>query len=482
MNDDFLVIEKPVNMSVFKNETGYINLPDWCCLYFGKELEPLSFPILQASGLVILKKLNSIINCKLVFSYILLTNNKINSDSPQFKLIREHKNTRIYELRSTLSNMKDVIGYAKDLGISILKSATNPERLFIHCKSIEINGKKFESDTIIPDSFLTYQNTPDSFILPVNITIERRLPLLAKFFEAYRLLHREELPGVALSIDFYANRLHIQNYSLLPAEGIYKKYHNIITLYEDRLTIIGGCIKNMMKDPHNSSLIGSYYEWGDIPESFPVTENRCLYDIRLNKNQHTGLFLDQRDNRAYIKQISQNKRVLNLFSFTCSFSVSAVINSAEVVFSVDLARSSLKRGRINFELNGLTNSGIGKFIETDVIAWLEKNSKKIINDSVNYKLWDIIICDPPVFAMTGKKVSFHIEDKWEYMAEKISLILENNGIALFSNNHKDGDSHFYKQTLMKYFGEVTERKPSIDFPETGYNHIRIFYCRFPFNI
>src|SRR5207237_1792376 len=91
------------------------------------------------------------------------------------------------------------------------------------------------------------------------------------------------------------------------------------------------------------------------PVSVPlvVHEGNAKFGVTLDEGLSCGLFLDQRDNRARIAALSGGRRVLNLFSYTCSFSVYAALSFAAHVTSVDLSGHALGRGRENFSLNGL---------------------------------------------------------------------------------------------------------------------------------
>src|SRR2546429_52057 len=69
--------------------------------------------------------------------------------------------------------------------------------------------------------------------------------------------------------------------------------------------------------------------------------------------QATGLFLDQRDTRLHVRACSKGVEVLNLFAYTCAFSVHAALGGARRVTSVDSSRAALSRGRENMSASGL---------------------------------------------------------------------------------------------------------------------------------
>ena len=76
--------------------------------------------------------------------------------------------------------------------------------------------------------------------------------------------------------------------------------------------------------------------------------------VRPKVGQKTGLFLDQRENRAFLGQRSRNLRVVNLFAYTGGFSVYAAAGCATQVTTVDIAPEAIEDAKENFRLNGLS--------------------------------------------------------------------------------------------------------------------------------
>ncbi|MDZ4677182.1 MAG: class I SAM-dependent rRNA methyltransferase [Oligoflexia bacterium] len=115
-----------------------------------------------------------------------------------------------------------------------------------------------------------------------------------------------------------------------------------------------------------------------------IKENGAQFKVNLEKGQKTGFFLDQRDNRNYIRSVSNNKSVLNLFSYSGGFSIYAGLGSASKVTSVDVSKGAISLSQENWELNKLKAS-IYQGLIVDVFEYL-KGEKE---------LWDHIIVDPP---------------------------------------------------------------------------------------
>jgi 23S rRNA (cytosine1962-C5)-methyltransferase len=101
-----------------------------------------------------------------------------------------------------------------------------------------------------------------------------------------------------------------------------------------------------------------------------VREHGLRFEVRLVPDRHVGLFLEARDLRAWVREHSAGRRVLNLFAYTCAFGVAAAAGGARATTNVDAVPSALARGRVNYELNGLSLDG-RTFWKSDVLAALE---------------------------------------------------------------------------------------------------------------
>lgn len=120
--------------------------------------------------------------------------------------------------------------------------------------------------------------------------------------------------------------------------------------------------------------------WGEA-DTFPVVvENGLKYQLELMKNQNMGLFLDMRYGRKWVQENSNGKPVLNLFAYTCGFSVAAIEGGATQVVNLDMAKASLSRGRDNHRLNQHDLAKV-KFLGHDLFkSWgkLKKDRKSVV--------------------------------------------------------------------------------------------------------
>jgi 23S rRNA (cytosine1962-C5)-methyltransferase len=159
-----------------------------------------------------------------------------------------------------------------------------------------------------------------------------------------------------------------------------------------------------------------------------VAEGNVKFGVTLDEGLSCGLFLDQRDNRARIATLCGGRKVLNLFSYTCSFSVYAALASAERVTSVDLSGHALARGRENFTLNGLDPEEHA-FVQTDALEWLTRAAKR-------GEQFGVVILDPPSFSTSGKGKTFRVADGYQGALERVFAVLEPDGRVLAVTNHR----------------------------------------------
>ncbi len=353
-------------------------------------------------------------------------------------------------------------------------------RLALHCTTVHWPGVSQALTVPPPEWFAGCLNTMSTQVT-IQAIIEKRYPFLNDITNCCRLIHRGEYPLEDMVIDKYGDWLCVTGFDeQLPAQQLLNKLKQVITTLTSACNSKGVVVKTNLRDPHKRKLFADLAIWGDKPpESFLVREHDLHFNVQLNERQHVGLFLDQRDSRSRIAQIAKGKRVANLFAFTSSFSIYALAAGAEVVFSVDLAAGCLKQGKENAAINQLADAGNAKFIKEDVRKWLARQLRKKQKDPDAFTFFDIIICDPPVFASAGKGKSFHVEKDWSDLVRIASKILTKDGIALFSNNHQAGSESFYYETLTKQFTDVTRLNPPCDFPRVSGQapHVRIYWCR-----
>lgn len=159
-----------------------------------------------------------------------------------------------------------------------------------------------------------------------------------------------------------------------------------------------------------------------------VSENGLLFEINLSDYLDTGLFLDHRDTRAWIRDLSSDKRFLNLFAYTGTASVYAASGGAALTTTVDLSATYLDWAARNMALNGFTGPQHER-VRADVLEWL--------GGSKPAKPYDLIFVDPPTFS-TSKRMSetFDVQRDHARVIEGASRMMAADGAMLFSCNRR----------------------------------------------
>ncbi len=155
-----------------------------------------------------------------------------------------------------------------------------------------------------------------------------------------------------------------------------------------------------------------------------ATERQLRYEIDFASGYSPGLFVDQRENRSFVRQ-SRPKNLLNCFAYTCSFSVAAASVGAKTV-SVDLSKKSLNRGRDNFALNGLLAKD-HRFIAEDAMDYLPRLARK-------GEKFDLVILDPPTFSRSHRGKAFQVERDFETLLFAALELVERDAHILLSTN------------------------------------------------
>ena len=175
---------------------------------------------------------------------------------------------------------------------------------------------------------------------------------------------------------------------------------------------------------------------GEIPDFYDVIENGLKYKINFS-NRNIGIFLDMKNGRNYLASICENKNVLNLFSYTCAFSVVAISAKAKQVVNVDMAKGALSTGRINHHLNNLDTKKV-KFMPYDIL----KSWSRIKKEAP----YDIIIIDPPAF----QKGSFAATKDYEKIIRRLDELASANCIVIATLNDPMLNSDFIKDKFKEF--------------------------------
>jgi len=165
---------------------------------------------------------------------------------------------------------------------------------------------------------------------------------------------------------------------------------------------------------------------GDPGESLQTvaTEWYLRFGIDFATGYSPGLFLDQRENRRYVRHIAP-KRLLNCFAYTCSFSVYAACSGTSTL-NIDVSKKYLARGRENFGLNKLPIID-HRFIADDVRSVLPRLARR-------GEKFDAIILDPPTFSRSPEGKTFRVQYDFENLLISALAVAERDAHVLVSTN------------------------------------------------
>jgi len=309
-------------------------------------------------------------------------------------------------------------------------------------------------------------NAPMALSAPVDFEAEPRLALRTAVIEpeltnAFRLIHGASDGWAGWQVDKLGGFLLSQSETPLSAsqsaelarlagknssQGV---YHKLLSRQVRRTT---------------TAQASPQLVWGEpAPALFAILENGLRYELSFHEGYSVGLFLDQRDNRRRLltgwvaadfrlpmpegqvggplldqggKQKAEvgnqeseggGKRVevLNVFAYTCGFSVCAAKARARTT-SLDLSKKYLEWGRRNFALNGL-DPAAHDFIYGDAFDWLRRLAKK-------GRVFDVVVLDPPTFSQSKEEGVFRVEKHLGDLVAAALPVLKVGGVLLASAN------------------------------------------------
>ena len=168
---------------------------------------------------------------------------------------------------------------------------------------------------------------------------------------------------------------------------------------------------------------------GSVPDPHIVTEGPARFLVHMLRGQNHGLFLDMAEGRRWVREFAADFRqsegrgakVLNLFAYTCAFSVAALQGGAAHVTNLDMARGALATGQQNHQLNGLAPQG-ASFLAHDLF-----NSWGKVTRGGPY---DLVIADPPSY----QKGSFVATKDYARLLRRLPDLLAPGGRALLCLN------------------------------------------------
>ncbi|MCX6987300.1 MAG: class I SAM-dependent methyltransferase [Chlamydiae bacterium] len=249
-------------------------------------------------------------------------------------------------------------------------------------------------------------------------------------------IYDRDIKEYPVAIDFYNGRFCVHYFTFTkdsdaPPEDLYQETNDLIlSLFNTDTSHIywRTRIKREKTQQYEKSNSSNSY--------FTVQEYGIKFKVNLTDYLDTGLFLDHRETRQIVAKACKSKRLLNLFAYTCSFSVHASAQGALSTTSVDMSNTYIAWGKDNFILNNLS-------LQNNVM--IRADYEKFLEDEIlSSTKYDVIIIDPPTISRSKKMDKmFDIQIDYIALIQNSLRLLEKDGILFFSTNsrkfHFDGD-------------------------------------------
>lgn len=281
---------------------------------------------------------------------------------------------------------------------------------------------------------------------------------------ACRLIHGEGdgLPG--LICDYYGGHVIVQFHT----DGMQMNADSILMGLQNSLgnRLLSVYFKS------EQTLKGADFQdgqvYGEAQNAAVIIENGARFEVNWVEGQKTGFFLDQRDNRLLVRQLSFGQRVLNTFCYTGGFSVQALLGGAKEVVSVDVSAKAMQMVEKNLILNDC--SGQHESVQTDVMPWISACEDN----------FDLVILDPPAFAKSIKARHAAVQAYKRLNLNGLKLVNDGGLLFTFSCSQVVGPELFEhtvvsaamesgrEVSILKRLGQSADHPVSAFHPEGNY--------------
>jgi len=289
--------------------------------------------------------------------------------------------------------------------------------------------------------------------LPTNLKdISQAQRLFHGRGHAYKGLHHvtvDWLPPVAL-ITLYAPE----------PESVIKVLANYL------VSLLPGCKSVQLQ--HRYELSGPIdVIYGNDIQQFSIREGNLQFHIRLGHSRNTGLFLDMHNGRRWVQEHSKDKRVLNLFAYTCGFSVAAIAGKAKSVVNIDMSSAALNVGRDNHRINQQS---------LDQVRFEKLNIFKSFSRIKKRGPFDLLICDPPTF----QKGSVNIIRDYPKIMRRLSEFMAPESMLLLCLNAPELGCNFLIEHMAEQapnYKLVEEIKPPKVYLEAEDKGLKVLFFK-----
>lgn len=486
LHPDFVFCEKPRGMSTHENEPGHYGWVEALGADLGYPLYVVHRLDQGTSGAMVFARspeaaaeLTELFKERRVKkTYLALTDRKTAETSFTAKSLIERRGNAFISTRAGEANSETLFELVRPLGANFLWKASprtgKSHQIRLHAQDhgmpllgdVDHGGAGFYTLALhsLSLSFawkgaeLTFETEPPHWAREAPPSAARHaIEDRDRLFtfgpgDVRRLVHEEigdwrmDQYGSVLAVYWYADRD--------PSPGDLEFF--------ERLGAERGCAVSVQKMQNRGGDPNSLRSWPlrSPPTVWTASENGMLFELRGDSGLSPGLFLDQRENRRWVRAHSKGRNVLNLFSYTGGFSLAAALGEALTVCTVDVSEKFNEWARKNFGLNGF-DPAAHEFWTQDVMLYLKGAVKR-------GRKWDLLICDPPTFGRS-KNGTFRLEKDFPELAKGLAACCAPGGQILFSTNFEK----WSYDDLVRLFAKAAPKlrvlrapPPALDFERT----------------
>ncbi|WP_413288306.1 class I SAM-dependent methyltransferase [Bdellovibrio sp. HCB337] len=498
-HSDFIFTQKPSGYNTHSPDIGKKGYVEILSEKLQKELlvvhrldKETSGAMLFATNKPAAAELSSLFEKHLIYKkYLFLTDRKIAPDRFEYESTIEKDKGKFVNISGRTPNSKTLFTKLKSLGPYELWQAEpttgKPHQIRLHAEACGIpilgckehGGSAFYRLCLHADTLsFEYKSLPYHF--------QAELPVWVNELDAQPNIEEEEL----MILEAFQKRQWLLDFKGKPSE-CFRLSHQDIDSY--RVDMFGEYLwfywykdndpstKDLERFQRVADRFGKKYfvrkmlNRGEDPNAqllwpsaekirWVSTENAVKFECRNDTGLSPGLFLDQRENRRWVREHSKDKCVLNLFSYTGGFSVNAALGGAKEVVTVDVSSNFLEWSKKNFEVNGLSLTP-----PDEIAAGPKMDFKTMMSDQApkpRYEFWvqdsiiflkgtarrkrkfDVIICDPPSFGRS-KSGTFSISKNYEELIVNCLYCLAKGGLLLFCTNYEKWTQADLVQNIQK---------------------------------
>ncbi len=369
-------------------------------------------------------------------------------DATKVQQVHEGAHRVVVRCRTTAKSTHALKAVLRSAGLHVLGDTRGgsrglrdrPERTCLHVRRVAIthpvSGKPVTFTAPPSEGFKEAADEREPLDRILSKALARRMEcLLDDTTDAFRILtgDAEGVPGV--NVDKYGDVLVMH---LLDGRNVPNRAERVALARSLMRTYRAAAVYQKI-DPKDRSTLSAHeaemlvtdrpLAGREVEPVVVVRERGLKFETHPLDPLAVGLYLDHRENRARVRALARGKPVLNLFAYTCGFSVAAAAGGAECVVSVDQSKRALEWGKVNFGLNGLP-VGPHAFYPDEVYEFLRRADRR-------ERRFDLIILDPPTFARMKKpKRTFHVVEDLPDLIRATLPLLAPRGVMFVATNFR----------------------------------------------